>query len=576
MKEYRHFKPIKVSLLLFIVSGFNNIYAQNSLTGDGFGGRGWYVPHNYSVGSYSGYTVCGANKQLYGWGGNFYGQLGDGTQISTTAPVAATGMTNVKFFTSGYFSGVIKNDNTAWVFGGYNSGFTSTPTQVLTNVKFLNGGASHIVFVKNDGTVWGAGQNVKGQLGNGTTSPSFSPVTVPVQMTGINNAVRAVALNDDSYAATIILLNDSTVKLTGGYQWFSPNDNHIPVTVPGLSKIVDIKGCASVALALNTFGEVYVFGREYSSTPGTLGLGAYTGLYTPPTKLTFPAGAAPIIALSAKNDGFCTFALDETGNVYGWGFNYYGNIGNGANTNIYTPTLIATNVIDIFAGEDFSYILKTDNSLWATGQSLGGSIWMNLPDYVRYSFTQIDPTIAPMNLCAPTVVPIHLLNFNCKATGTAARLSWRSAEEINFSKYLIQYSSDGTAFNEIGSVAAKGSNNSYNFDHQDVSGLAYYRLKMVDDDGRFRYSEIRIVKFPAAIRFTIAPNPANDHITLFTKRDANIKSISIYSLDGRIVKTINYLHSGQKINISDIPNGTYILKTLDYKGEIEYGKFIKL
>ena len=56
------------------------------MVGDGFGGRGWYVPHNYQVGAYAGYTVCGDSNQLYAWGGNYSGELGDGTNISSAIP----------------------------------------------------------------------------------------------------------------------------------------------------------------------------------------------------------------------------------------------------------------------------------------------------------------------------------------------------------------------------------------------------------------------------------------------------------------------------------------------------------
>ena len=86
---------MKKSLLLLTVLIFfsNYLSAQNSMTGDGFGGRVWYVPHNYQVGAYSAYTVCGDSNQLYGWGSNIHGELGNGTHSSTTAPVPVLGMT---------------------------------------------------------------------------------------------------------------------------------------------------------------------------------------------------------------------------------------------------------------------------------------------------------------------------------------------------------------------------------------------------------------------------------------------------------------------------------------------------
>lgn len=385
------------------------------MTGDGYGGRGWYRPYNYHVGAYSGYAVCGNNNQLYAWGGNMFGNLGNGTYNPTTAPVTVTGMTDVKFCTAGYFGAAIKSDNTAWVWGVgvYGVAFNNIPTQIMDNVKFVDAGADHIVFVKKDSTVWGVGCNFSGELGNGTTSTT--PSSVPVQMVGVNNAVRAIAVGFPSpyvppaeREATIILLADGTIKVTGGGYFFQPVNTTIPVTLPGLSNIVDIKGNFRAVFALNSSGEVFAFGRDH------LGLGPGTVGYTPPTRLTFPPGAAPIVALSANDDGASCLALDSNHNVYGWGWNWYGQLGDGTNVEVSTPKLIATDAVDILAGETFCYILKSDKSLWAAGacqygNPTYGSIWLNLPNITRYVFTQVDPTIAPFNLCAPKIFGAPLL-----------------------------------------------------------------------------------------------------------------------------------------------------------------------
>ncbi|MES2850427.1 MAG: T9SS type A sorting domain-containing protein [Bacteroidota bacterium] len=575
-------KPLLLTMTLLLIFFSNDLYAQNSMTGDGFGGRSWYKAHNYQVGAYTAFTVCGDSNQLYAWGSNNNGELGNGTHVSSVMPTAVISMTNVKFYTTGYLSAVIKVDQTAWVWGPNVYGFTSIPQQVLANVKFIDAGLSHIVFVKTDGTVWGAGKNVLGELGYGGTSAN--PLSIPVQMTGITNAVRAIAVG--AYAATVILLSDSTVKITGGGGWFQKTNSMIPVTLAGLSKIIDIKGNACAAFALNSDGDVYSFGKApmvFGLVP-VLGLGAASDTITPPTKITFPVSAAPIVALSANNDGALCMALDSNRNVYAWGYNAYGQLGDGTIIHKSTPTLVATNAIDIFCGENFSYILKADGTLWATGRSgyddlNYGSIWMNLPNIQRNVFTQIDPTLPPMNLCAPKVwgvVPVKLSSFTCTANGNTAYIDWQSAEEINASKYIIQYSNDGSNFKDIATVMATGSNNNYKYVHHQVSGTAFYRLKMMDKDGSFKYSEIRVVKFDNKPGFTIAPNPANDVVYVFTKSNAVIKSIHILSIDGQVVNAINNYSNGQGINISKLSKGIYVLKAVYQNNEMEYGRFIKM
>jgi alpha-tubulin suppressor-like RCC1 family protein len=555
---------------------FTNSYSQNSMTGDGFGGRLWYVPHNYQVGSYTGYTVCGSNSQLYAWGDNQMGELGNGTFTSTDIPVAVPGMSDVKFYTTGYITAVIKTDSTAWVWG---LGFPYSPTQILNNVHFADAGKYHVIFIKNDSTVWAAGTNESGQLGNGTILPS-GVVTTPVNMTGVTNAVRVAAVGDiASSSASIILLRDGTVKVTGG-NGFQMTNSTIPVNMPGLTNIVDIKGATYAAFALDTSGNVFSFGEDCTSGILGLGPGHSDCNFVLPTKITFPVGAGPIVALSSNNDGFSAMALDVNHNVYAWGNNNYGQLGNGTLVNQSSPVLVANNAVDIYAGETFSYILKADNTLWAAGQSgrsaYFGSIWMNLPNVQRSVFTQINPTIPPMNLCAPKVIPIQLLNFNCSVFDNRVNLVWASANESELDKFIIEVSEDGSSFQDIASIKSKGSNSTYNFVHINPRCSAFYRLRMIDKDGNYKYSEIRFVKLNLTANFTIVPNPAIEKVYIYKKNTLNIRSVQLMSVNGKLHKTIKNFNNGQAVNISDLPKGVYILKIISTDDSIEYAKFIKL
>lgn len=92
MKQFFNLSIFIVSFSVFISA---ETYSQNSLVGDGFGGRLWYKPSNYTVGSYSAYSICytglcsdGPNE-LRGWGSNGTNQLGLGNLVSeTNTPVA--------------------------------------------------------------------------------------------------------------------------------------------------------------------------------------------------------------------------------------------------------------------------------------------------------------------------------------------------------------------------------------------------------------------------------------------------------------------------------------------------------
>ena len=364
------------------------IQAQNSMVGDGFGGRLWYKPYNYTVGSYSAYTVCGDSNQLYGWGANHHYELGDGSKVNTNSPVKALGMTNVRYYSTGYNMGAIKYDSTGWIWG---APISNAPKKILDSVKFLDASSQVISFVKYDGTVWSVGRNASGVFGNDSINSGV--ITTPRKALNINTAVR-VALTRSNMA---ILLSNGDVWVTGsntsGCLGTGANQGaveKIPVKITRLKKIVDIKGTAVNFVALDSFGNVFTWGSS-----AAIGVGS-SKQDTPVLVNTI----SNIVAISACDDGSNILALDDNHIAYGWGPNYAGNLGIGNSINqSYLPVQIATDVADIMSGETFTYIVKLNGSLWAAGRSNGGSIWMNLKDTIRKTFTKIDPTIAPLNLC---------------------------------------------------------------------------------------------------------------------------------------------------------------------------------
>ena len=123
------------------------------------------------------------------WGDNSYGQLGDGTNVDSTAPVAVTGIANAISISSGFnYTCAARSDNSVACWGANGSGQlgdgtivdSSIPVTVtgLTNATSVAAGSSHTCAVRSDDSVacWGA--NGSGQLGDGTNTESSAPVTV--------------------------------------------------------------------------------------------------------------------------------------------------------------------------------------------------------------------------------------------------------------------------------------------------------------------------------------------------------------------------------------------------------------
>jgi alpha-tubulin suppressor-like RCC1 family protein len=118
-------------------------------------------------------------NNLWTWGFNVYGALGDGTTARKSTPIQVGSLTNWKQVVVGYrHTAAVKTDGTLWTCGynGYGQlgdGTTvdkSSPIQVgsLTNWKQVAGGHMHTAAVKTDGTLWTWGDNYMGELGDGT------------------------------------------------------------------------------------------------------------------------------------------------------------------------------------------------------------------------------------------------------------------------------------------------------------------------------------------------------------------------------------------------------------------------
>jgi gliding motility-associated-like protein len=385
----------------------SNAFAQNSLVGDGFGGRLWYVPSNYCVGSYSAYSVCYTDtcgnslaNQLYAWGSNSTRQLGidsTGALLGSNTPTKVIGMSNVKFYTCGYYMAAIKHDNSGWMWGTSANDTTriAKPLKVVDDVKHADAGIYGVHFVHNNGEVSSISSNQYGECGNGKRNQLSSPINLtPIKMLNIKNAVRIAC----TFTANIILLKDGSLMSVGvnesgilGIGRSEDNLVHtIPVPVQNISKVVDIKSNTYSIIALDSLGDVYTWGNTNDLRFSQL----QNRKLNRPTKIP---QLKDIVAISGTNDGYHFLALDSEQNVYAWGNNLAGQLGN-SNINWHlSPIKVASGVIDIMAGELFSYIVKADGSLWCSGSShestnrFSCSIWLNLKDTMRTSFTKLSP-----------------------------------------------------------------------------------------------------------------------------------------------------------------------------------------
>ena len=146
---------------------------------------------------------------VWSWGGNMYGQLGDGSDSDRTIPVRVSGLSNIVTITEGgNHSFAFKEDGSVWswglnTYGQLGDGTTinrKTPVQIsgLSDMvtMTITAGGEHCLALKEDGSVWSWGFNNRGQLGDGTTTNRWPPV----QVSGLVDVMSIAAGSNHSFA----------------------------------------------------------------------------------------------------------------------------------------------------------------------------------------------------------------------------------------------------------------------------------------------------------------------------------------------------------------------------------------
>jgi hypothetical protein len=179
--------------------------------------------------------------------------------------------------------------------------------------------------------------------------------------------------------------------------------------------------------------------------------------------------------------------------------------------------------------------------------------------------------------CAPIIVPIELIAFHAEKLNEAdAHLTWSTASEQNTAYFDIERSHDALNFKKIASKNAAGHSHAlihYDLVDKNLDTAAYqkyyYRLKMVDLDGAFTYSEIRAVVYDKnrkAIDFVVSPNPSTNGIfTLNFNQDLDERSeleIAVTDVYGRLVLSERFPVEGNRFYcdaLSGLAAGNYYI-----------------
>ncbi len=171
-------------------------------------------------------------------------------------------------------------------------------------------------------------------------------------------------------------------------------------------------------------------------------------------------------------------------------------------------------------------------------------------------------------------LPVSLKSFTASLVNKKPVLNWVSSKEENLNLYVLERSLNGKDYSDVVYLFANGNTSSdskYNYSDAGVAsvnkGIIYYRLRMVDLDGSFKYSETRMVRMgdnAKTAQITVYPNPAVSEIRI-TLPDAwqqKPVTLEVYSVSGQTMKRSARATASQTetLDISSLPAGAYFVK----------------
>ena len=289
---------------------------------------------------------------VWSWGSNLYGGLGNGGTTSNSTPAQVSSLSGITAISAGgWHSTALRNDGTVWTWGWNADGQLgdgsttdrTVPFQVggLSGVTSVKAGTYHVLALRNDGTVWAWGDNEYGQIGIGTT---VTDQTTPIQVSGLSGVIKIATGRFFSLA----LKSDGTVwtwgqNLYGQLGNGTTTDSPVPVQVSGLSNVIDVTCGAFECHIIKADETAWAWGRN---TYGNLGDGTVANSSTPVQSV----GLTNIVRVAAGTN-FALFAKSD-GTFWACGRNASGQLGDGTFTQRNTPSQSTLMCPILFLGLD--------------------------------------------------------------------------------------------------------------------------------------------------------------------------------------------------------------------------------
>lgn len=157
-------------------------------------------------------------------------------------------------------------------------------------------------------------------------------------------------------------------------------------------------------------------------------------------------------------------------------------------------------------------------------------------------------------------LPVTLVSFKVSVENNTSHLIWKTADEVNFSHFNIEKSTDAKHWSVLSKIFSTPSNQYAFADNNLTHSKIYYRLKMVDIDDSYTYSEIRSISLKDySPVFSLYPNPVTNTLYISDLNVKDIKNLKLYDQSGVIRLSSTGLKEN-KIDLHSLSNGLYFVR----------------
>ena len=175
------------------------------------------------------------------------------------------------------------------------------------------------------------------------------------------------------------------------------------------------------------------------------------------------------------------------------------------------------------------------------------------------------------------VLPVTWVSVDATNHGKQNTVTWTTAQELNSSHYEVEGSSDGNHYEVLQRVESEGSKDVVTYtiiDEKPLATTTYYRIKHLDIDGQYSYSDRVVAHSGTAARYSVYPNPTDGGLTVSGLADEG-GAVTIIATDGRVVLS-QLVGLDGNINVSHLPAGIYYCQLQPVGEQVVTIKLVKL